>query len=637
MNDVLSDNANEITVQPPMLIYDDSQVTQPPSSTSRHPRARFTRPLSREKPGSRKKRVRIDAGSPDVIPSIIHSTTEEEFKGLMNPLKVKPPRDDDEGFSDEVRPEARAMYVDGRQQRQARRTQPPRGGQEPRAKSIGSGPSDSDSFSGDYTDSGSGSFDCDDDDDEFTGPQFAFDQFSDTRHSQRSGVSEAQPRMRPVVPPPPGGGSSSDSEVARILGDDPSADRPAREARVETSAAFLGLKIDNVEELSNRQLHKLDTRLRLRCSRQQALTMLRRGLLFSVVLIEKSHAYFNPSQSYLLDGWSGEVIGDIATYDQYIERVYDHYFYGKELHPLVALVVALGTSALWHVVSRRFLMAADTMFMQPGFGPAMRGAFDQATKGGLQPTAAAAPEPADAAETHTQSSSAFAAARDASSPGPSPGRAGGPGTQPPQNASPLAPFANVISSMMGSMGQAASGTSGPGGGGLDFAQIFDGVSSLLKSVPGQGAPPQSQPGAQNSGPHTAHTQPRPRQAHPVSFNTSPHLAELGMPPPASLSSIQEEEEAAADELQIEEIDDDEKIDDMPAIGFVPPPPDAPQARDILAQLQREEEQQHLNEMHFAEEKHDSGPEDLRVEVPPTVTRGGGSLKRRKRAATVRIV
>lgn len=588
MTDINTSHASEIIIQPPVLMFDQLE-TLPEAHDSVGSSYKTFRARS---PHTRKKRVRIAKGPPEIIPEIIQQSTEQEFKDLMNPLKVDDatPTNSDESSSNssDAYNDKTATFFEGPKKRR-------NPSNAKRRQGSGSG-SSSGSMSNTLSD---------------TGHSFDLNMKPKKRKLRNRDLhSKFKWQQRDNSSGSSRGSSGSDSEVARILGDDPSADRPAREARVETSAAFLGLKIDNVERLSDRQLNKLDKKLRFRCSRQQALTMLRRGLLFAVVLIEKSHAYFNPTHAYLLDGWSGEVISDIATYDQYIERVYDYYFYGRELHPLAAIVIALGTSALWHVVSRRFLMAADTMFMQPNFGPSMRDAFGQATQ-----TDQNTEQPNT--DTHSTGLSPGPTA------GPSPGRAGGPGSQPPQNSSPLAPFANVISSMMGNMRQQQTGANASGGGGgFDLAQIFDGVSSMLKNVPGQ---PSQDTSFSAASPHTAHTQPRSQaRPQPVSFDVNHHIVEESHLPP-----IEEETE-----IKIEEITE-EKSEEPPEIGYVAPPMDHPQANDMLAQLQRDEEAQHIVTHESGDQMRDSD-DALRVEVLPSSSTRAGA-RRRKKTATVRIV
>ncbi len=170
------------------------------------------------------------------------------------------------------------------------------------------------------------------------------------------------------------------SWVDDVMGADPSKDRIAREARIESSAITLKITLGDLDPLSDEAINKLDQKLQFRCSRLQMVSLMRKGLVGLAFCIEEGHRYFNQKKSHLLDGWAQEVLGQAHTYDTYLERIYDFYFCGMEMHPVVGLVIALGASAGWYAMCHGFILGGQQAFESPNFAPNVRKAFNEATE-----------------------------------------------------------------------------------------------------------------------------------------------------------------------------------------------------------------------------------------------------------------
>lgn len=210
-------------------------------------------------------------------------------------------------------------------------------------------------------------------------------QHSPPRHSPSRSLFEGltnkeKRKSRPIIrrkpkPPPPDSSSSSSTTSIGSIAAQSSEDsfdfsesesekeaiesRTSIEARVEASARNLGVEIPNIEVMTDKELKKWDEKLKIRIGRQQALTLMRRGLVFVVVVMEKIHEYVNIENKYLLEGWSEEVFRDLDSYDTHLLRIYDHYNTGEQMHPMLAFGLALGGSACMYAFTRSFIKAAS--------------------------------------------------------------------------------------------------------------------------------------------------------------------------------------------------------------------------------------------------------------------------------------
>lgn len=312
----------------------------------------------------------------------------------------------------------------------------------------------------------------------------------------------------------------------------PSESRVAKESRIEGTLGALKLEVPDLDKLNDTDLDKLDEKLRIQSAREQALNLMRRGMIIFVAVVEHAHTYFNPELKYLLEGWSMEVFNDLHAYDRHLLQVYDHYATAAPLHPLLGFTLALCGSAVMYAMTKSFMRFSIE---------SMRGFTDPVHPPSSGPAAAAPPPPypmpyspappATGVPPPPPSSPSSLASVPVSVPvpvpqgGPAPLRGRSAGPSPlfgMQSAGPTSGHPLANNPLMGAMsGLMNSGALGP---------IMDGlVGAMMQQQPH----PQQAPGPSGPRPSTANTS--------VRFQAPPSLATGPVGGVGGLSTIIEEQ------------------------------------------------------------------------------------------------
>lgn len=152
--------------------------------------------------------------------------------------------------------------------------------------------------------------------------------------------------------------------------------------RIESVLLAMKLKVPDFESLSDRQLDRLDEKLKIQYSRENLLRNMRHAVIIFCNIVEGMHSAYNPKQKYLLEGWGQQTFAAVSRneYDNYLLQIYDYYSPQMILHPVLAFSLALGGNALMFAFTRYFMqngLAGMAQAVQtPDFAMNMKNAFD---------------------------------------------------------------------------------------------------------------------------------------------------------------------------------------------------------------------------------------------------------------------